>query len=150
MNELSVNRSLARYRVRWKIALVFDEVEHEPAYHGKTHDLTLVGTGMLTNKDVFADSRVVVLLAIPPHYRDGRQTVIEVEARQIYSVYSGETSCFRLGLEFRHFKGDGLSILKEGLSHCNPLLKLHDYDPLPTILGAGHSYQSSRSLDLAA
>jgi len=150
MNDLSVNRSLARYRVRWRIALIFDEVEHEPTYHGRTHDLTLVGTGMLTSKDVFTDSRLVVLLAIPSPYRNGRHSVIEVEARQKYSVYSGETSCFRLGLEFRRFKGDGLDILKEGLSHCNPLIKLPDYDPLPAMLGGAHSYQSTRSLDLAA
>ena len=150
MNDLSVNRGLARYRVRWKIALIFDEVEHEPTYHGRTYDLTLVGTGMLTDKDVFADSRLVVLLAIPSPHRNGRQTVIEVEARQIYSVYSGETSCFRLGLEFRHFKGDGLDILKEGLSHCNPLIKVPDYDPLPTVLGGARSYQPTRNYDLAA
>ena len=145
---MSVNRSLARYRVRWKIALVFDEVEHEPTQHGRTHDLTLVGTGMLTNRDIFADSRVVVLLAIPPLYRDGRQSIVEVEARQIYSVYSGETSCFRLGLEFTEFKGEGLAVLKEGLSHCNPIIKVADYDPFPTVFGSAHSYKSVPNLDL--
>ena len=150
MNDLNVNRTLARYRVRWKLALVFEEIKHEPTYHGITHDLTLVGTGMLTNKDVFADSRIVILLAIPSPYRNGKQSVIEVEARQIYSVYSGETACFRLGLEFRQFKGDGLNILKEGLSHCNPLLKRSDYDPYSSTLGAAPSFNSVQNLDLAA
>lgn len=150
MNDGAVNRGLARYRVRWQIALVFDQLEHEPSFYGKTYDLTLVGTGMLTDRDVFADSRVLVLLAIPPHHRDGRRTVIEIEARQIYSVYSGETSCFRLGLEFRNFKDDGLSILKEGLSYCNPVLEARSQDPFPTIFGGARTYSSTRSLDLAA
>lgn len=150
MNEMSVNRGFARYRVRWKIALIFDEVEHEPTHHGITRDLTLVGTGMLTNRNTFADSRLVLLLAVPSPHRNGRQAVIEIEARQKYAVYSGETSCFRLGLEFRNFKGDGLSILKEGLSHCNPLIALPEYDLFPTSLGNAHSSKRSRRLDLAA
>ncbi|MCX7176572.1 MAG: hypothetical protein NT159_22145 [Proteobacteria bacterium] len=129
---MTIIRSLARYHVRWKIALIFDEVEQKPTFHGRTHDLTLVGTGMLTHRDVFTDSPVVVLLAIPPLHRNGRQKVIEIRAKQVYSVYSGETFCFRLGLEFISFKGDGLEILIEGLSHRNPLISLPDYDPVPT------------------
>lgn len=129
------NRSVARYHVRWKIALIFDGVEHKPTFHGRTHDLTLVGTGMLTHRDVYTDSPVVVLLAVPPVHRNHRQKVIEIRSKQIYSVYSGETSCFRLGLEFLDFKEDGLEILTEGLSHHHPILSLPDYDPFPTIFG---------------
>lgn len=128
-----MNRHATRYHVRWKIALIFDETEHRPTYHGRTYDLTLVGTGMLTHTDVYTDLPVVVLLAIPGLHRNAKPRVIEISARQAYSVYSGETACFRLGLEFVHFKGDGFEILKEGLSHCHPIIELPSYDPFPTV-----------------
>lgn len=127
------NRNLQRYRVSWKIALIFDEAEHRPTYHGRTHDLTRVGTGMLIHRDVFSELPVAVLLAIPPLHRDRRQQVIEIRARQIYSVYSGETFCFRLGLEFDHFKGDGLSVLQEGLSRHRPLIELQSTDDFASV-----------------
>lgn len=130
---MAIIRSSARYHVRWKVALIFDEVEQKPTFHGRTHDLTLVGTGMLTHRDVFTDSPVVLLLAIPPLHRNGRQKVIEIRAKQVYSVYSGETFCFRLGLEFISFKGDGLKVLMEGLSQRVPLISLPVYDPPSTV-----------------
>lgn len=142
---MTMDRNLARYLVNWKIAFIYDEAGIKPAYHGRTHDLTLVGTGMLTNKDVFTDSPVAILLAIPPLYRDGRQKIIEIGARQIYSVYSGETSCFRLGLEFLSFKEDGFEILKEGLSHYRPVLAATDCDPFPTIFGNLGNYPMIQS-----
>lgn len=139
---MTMNRSVARYHVRWKIALIFDEEEHKPTYHGRTHDLTLEGTGMLTHRDVMTESPVVVLLAIPPLQRNFKPKVVEIKARQIYSVYSGATYCFRLGLEFTHFKNDGLLILKEALSHYHPIIELPDYEPFPTIFGAENYNQS--------
>lgn len=130
---MTINRSEPRYHVRWKIALIFDEAEHRPTYHGRTHDLTQVGTGMLTHTDVFTEAPVVILLAVPALHRDHRPKVVEIKARQIYSVYSGETFCFRLGLEFDQFKGDGLQVLQEGLSHHHPIIALPTYDPFPTL-----------------
>jgi len=138
---MTINRNLARYLVNWKIALVYDEAGDRPAFHGKTHDLTLVGTGMLTRRDTFTESPVTVLLAIPPLHRDGRQKIIEIGARQIYSVYSGETACFRLGLEFLSFKADGFDILKEGLSHYRPVLESRHDDPFPALFGKTGNYR---------
>ncbi|MFA7268570.1 MAG: hypothetical protein WC073_04430 [Sterolibacterium sp.] len=145
-----MNRTAARYHVRWRIALIYDEAEHKPTYHGRTYDLTRVGTGMLTHKDVFSESPVAVLLAIPGLHKNAKPQVIEIKARQIYSVYSGETYCFRLGLEFMHFKGDGLQILEEGLSHYHPIIELPDYDPFPTIFGNAEANQTLQNLDFVA
>ncbi|MBI3526282.1 MAG: hypothetical protein HY066_17460 [Betaproteobacteria bacterium] len=117
-----------RYRVNWKIALIFDEAEHRPTYLGTTYDLTMIGTAMLMHHDVFTEHPVTVVLAIPPLHRDHRARVIEITARQAYSVYSGETSCFRLGLEFDSFKAGGLSILRNRLSSHRPLLAPQSYD----------------------
>lgn len=143
-----MNRSSARYHVRWKIALIFDEDDQKPTYHGRTHDLTLVGTGMLTHTDVFTGSPVVVLLAIPPLYRNAKPKVIEIKARQIYSVYSGATYCFRLGLEFVHFKNDGLELLREGLSHYHPIIELPNYEPFPTIFDSTDYNQATTAPNL--
>lgn len=111
------NRAAERYHVRWKIALVFDEAENRPTYHGKTYDLSLIGTGMLTDVNIFTHSKVMVLLAPPPLHKGDRQKIIEIRASQVYAVYSGETSCFRLGFEFEYFKRDGLQVLKDRLVH---------------------------------
>lgn len=139
---MSTNRNLQRYRVSWKIALIFDEAEHRPTYHGRTHDLTRVGTGMLIHHDVFSELPVAVLLAIPPPHRDRRQQVIEIRARQVYSVYSGETFCFRLGLEFDHFKGDGFRILQEGLSLHRPLIEMQTSDDFASVFESLKNIQS--------
>jgi len=139
---MATNRIVQRYRVSWKIALIFDEAEDRPTYHGRTHDLTLVGTGMLIHHDVFTELPVAVLLAIPPLHRDRRQQVIEIRARQAYSVYSGETFCFRLGLEFDNFKGDGLRILQEGLSRHRPLIEMQSTDEFASVFESLTSSQS--------
>lgn len=114
------HRAADRYHVRWKIALIFDEHENKLTYHGRTDDLSLIGTGMHTDTNIFTRSPVVILLAPPPLHTGHRQKVIEITARQVYAVYSGASACFRLGFEFLHFKEDGLQILKERLKHHHP------------------------------
>jgi hypothetical protein len=113
-------RESLRYLVHWKIALVFDEAENKPIFHGRTFDLSLEGTAMLTRHNVFSEAPVTALLAPPPLHRGERKKVIEIHALQIYSVYSGATECFRLGLQFLKFKDDGFEILKERLTHHQP------------------------------
>lgn len=114
------NRESPRYLVHWRIALVFDEAENKPIYHGRTFDLSLHGTAMHTRHNVFTEAPVTVLLAPPPLHRGGGKKVIEIHARQVYSVYSGATECFRLGLQFLKFKDDGFEIFKERLTHHQP------------------------------
>lgn len=115
------HRNDQRYLVHWKIALIFDEEEHKPTYHGRTYDLSMSGTGMLTHSNVFTSSPVVILLAPPPLYQNHHPRVIEIQARQMYCVYSGEKSCFHLGFQFANFKGDGLEVIKERLGHHQPV-----------------------------
>lgn len=114
------HRGIERYHVRWKIALVFDELDHQNTYHGRTYDLSLSGTAMLTDVNILATAPVVILLAPPPLIAGHDQKLIEIQARQIYAVYSGEASCFRLGFQFITFKGNGFAVLKERLTHHQP------------------------------
>jgi len=111
------HRASPRYMVRWKMALVFDGAEGKPIFHGWTFDLSMSGTAMLADNNVYTEAPVTVLLAPPPLIKDGSSKIIEIQARQVYSVYSGALSCFRLGLNFTKFKGDGMETLKEMLAH---------------------------------
>ena len=108
-------RNLDRYLVHWTIGLVFDKAEHRPTYLGRTYDLSLMGAGILTNTNVFSSSPVLILLAPPPLYKGHRPRVIEVTARQLYCIYSGEKACFNLGFEFNNFKDGGIEMLRERL-----------------------------------
>lgn len=121
MNNTTVNhRNNDRYLVRWKIAVVFDDAEKRPTFHGRTDDLSLSGTGMHTDLNLFATMPVVILLAPPPLVVGQPLKLIEIQARQAYAVYSGAASCFRLGFEFIKFKDDGLTTLKDQLKHHRP------------------------------
>ena len=106
--------------VAWKIALVFDEAVGKPIFQGRTFDLSLNGTAMLTHNNVFTNAPVTVLLAPPPLSKEGSREVIEIQARQVYSVYFGAKSCFRLGLNFIKFKGNGEKIFREMLTFYRP------------------------------
>ena len=117
------HRGADRYHVQWKVALVFDKQEHIQTFHGRTNDLSLTGTGMLTSVNVFSRAPLVLLLAPPPLQAGQRRTIIEIHARQVYAVYSGATSCFRLGFAFTGFKDDGLEVLKQMLSNHLPRIR---------------------------
>ena len=113
-----------RYSVNWKIALIFEDQERKPTFHGRTHDLSLTGTGMLTGDNLYAKSPVIILLAPPPLHLGHRQKLIEIKARQKYVVYSGETRCWRLGFSFLEFKNDGFDLLQDRLRHHQPVMRI--------------------------
>lgn len=113
-------RASSRYMVDWRIALVFDHKEEKLTFRGRTYDLSMNGTAMLTHHNVFSKAPVTILLAPPPLHKGGSKKVIEIQAHQVYAVYSGEHSCFRLGFKFIKFKGDGKDILRETLAHYQP------------------------------
>jgi hypothetical protein len=114
-------RGAERYHVRWKIALIFDQQEQRHPLQGRTIDLSLTGTAMHTHSDTFTTAPVILLLAPPPLLFGQRQKIIEINARQVYSVYSGASSCFRLGFQFINYKDDGLQVLQEMLQYSLPM-----------------------------
>jgi len=117
------HRQAIRYSVNWKIALVFEDKENKPTYHGRTQDLSLTGTGMLTGNNLYSESPVIILLAPPPLHVGERQKIIEIKAHQQYVVYSGATRCWRLGFAFLEFKNDGFNVLRDRLQHHQPVTR---------------------------
>jgi len=117
------HRQATRYSVNWKIALVFEDKENKPTYHGRTHDLSLTGTGMLTGNNLYSESPVIILLAPPPLHVGERQKIIEIKAHQQYVVYSGAARCWRLGFAFLEFKNDGFNVLRDRLKHHQPVTR---------------------------
>jgi hypothetical protein len=117
------HRQAIRYSVKWKIALIFEDKENKPTYHGRTQDLSLTGTGMLTGNNLYSETSVIILLAPPPLHLGERQKIIEIKAHQQYVVYSGASRCWRLGFAFLEFKNDGFNVLRDRLQHHQPVTR---------------------------
>jgi len=131
LRALTDSRNAERYNVHWKMAVVFENQENKPTYHGYTHDLSLVGTGMLTHVNLLKPALpVIILLAPPPLTLKDRPKIIEIRSRQLDAVYSGETRCFRLGFAFVEFKNDGLDLLTERLKHHKSVAKMSMTKPI--------------------
>lgn len=120
----SEKRRAERYFVRWKMAIVFDDQESKPTYHGRTHDLSMGGTAMLAGFNLLASSPVTILLAPPPLHVNERPRVIEIKARQLDVVYAGVTRCFRLGFSFLEFKNNGKDLLTARLRHHQSVARM--------------------------
>jgi c-di-GMP-binding flagellar brake protein YcgR len=108
-------RESPRYPTQWKVAVVFDEDEQRPTFHGVTNEISLGGLSLLTDHNIFAENPVTLLLAIPPLHNGARQKIVEIRARMVYTVHSAGHDRFRIGLHFIQFKGDGLRLLDSNL-----------------------------------
>ncbi len=109
------NRATPRYRAHWKISIIFDAAEKKPIVHSYTNDLSLSGTAVNTDLNVSSTKPVTVLLFPPLTYGEDKQKTIEIRANLVYTIYSGSDSCFRIGLHYISFKGDGMKVLKDRL-----------------------------------
>jgi len=109
-----------RYFLHWRIALIFDETGERTAVHGKTRDLSLDGAAMHTQHHFVSGGSAIVLLAPPPLVEGESQKIIKIRARVVYSVYSCDHMCFRVGLQFHEFMDDSREFLRQLLSHHLP------------------------------
>lgn len=108
-------RQHRRFPMRWQVAIIFDEIEKRPTYHGVTHEISLSGMSLLTDHNIFTEDAVTVLLAVPPLYAGLHKKIIEIYAHMIYTVHSSDHGRFRIGLKFDRFKGDGREWLEMNL-----------------------------------
>lgn len=114
------HRQYTRYHMRWGIALILDDAGAGAPFEGRTHDLSMGGAAMHTEHNLFSAHPVTALLAPPPLYRGEKQTIIEIRCRPVYCVFSSVGQCFRIGLQFIKFAGNGRHVLEERLQHHIP------------------------------
>lgn len=122
-----------RYCLHWRIALVFDATGESTAFHGKTRDLSLDGAAMHTQHHFVSGGSALVLLAAPPLSAAECQKIIEIRARVVYSVYSSEHMCFRVGLHFHEFMDDGREFLRLRLSQHLPSFEARPAEPVQSV-----------------
>lgn len=105
-----------RFPMQWEVVVVFDEADNRPKFHGRTHEISVEGTSILTDSNIYATQSVTVLVAIPPLHTGQRKTIIEARARMRYTVHSSSHGRFRIGFHFESFKGDGRALLMSSLT----------------------------------
>lgn len=122
-------RQHERYHLRWRIALIFDESAENAVIQGKTLDLSLYGAAVHTQHHLFTGGSATVLLAPPLLSTSECQKIIEIKANVVYSVYSCDSMCFRIGLKFLEFVGNSREVLQTRLSYHLPAFETRS---LPT------------------
>jgi len=70
---------------------------------------------MVVEDNVFQESEVIVLLALPPIHSWASQRTITVTALMTYAIHSSKLGAFKIGMTFLEFKGDGKALLQEAL-----------------------------------
>lgn len=101
------NRIHRRFPVRWPVAIVFEGGQNREIFHGQTHDVSISGTCILTEHNIFTHDSITLLLAVPPLNPAQKRQLIEVRGKMVYTVLSPKHDCFRIGIRFTGFKDDG-------------------------------------------
>lgn len=111
-------REAPRFILHWRAAIVHkNNSGKEEIFHGRTRDISTSGMAICSERNVFTNTLVTVLLAVPPLNPGEKQKVIEVQSKMVYTVHSSTGHGFRIGLRFIKFKGDGKKVLTLQLEH---------------------------------
>lgn len=112
----SENRKHHRYPIHWRVVLIHKNGNENEIYHGRTHDLSLGGASIFVDHNIFMDSIVVMMLAIPPQISGQKETIIVTRCRMAHTVFDSGHGQFRIGMRFLGFKGGDKEILSHILS----------------------------------
>jgi hypothetical protein len=115
-------RKHPRYRVHWRVAIVHGADGKHEIFHGRTHDLSMNGSSVYSDHNIFVEEPVTVLLAMPPLTPDQGEKIIEVSSRMVYTILAANHHQFRIGLHFLHFKADGQKLLADNLANRSPII----------------------------
>jgi hypothetical protein len=115
-NSDSEKRSNHRHPLHWRVAIINKGSTNKDIYHGRTHDLSMLGMSILLDRNVTFTAEVVVLLEIPPMQLGQKKTIVEIQCSTTYTLLDSVHSQFRLGMKYISFKGDGQRILSDILS----------------------------------
>ena len=115
LNNHADNRASPRYPLQWKVAVVFDDSDEQPTFHGITNEISLDGLSFYTDHNIYSVEAVTLLLAIPPMSQGARKKLIEIRGRMEYTVLAAGVDRFRIGVRFNSFKRDGKKLLASHL-----------------------------------
>lgn len=101
----ATRRTDARYLVRWKVALVVGEGAQRRLYPMRTLDVSLGGMAVYGDLGLGLKGVVHVLIALPPLTAKDGETILDAEAKVVYSVLDTAKDCFRYGFSFVRFRG---------------------------------------------
>ena len=105
-----------RLPLHLKVAIVYQEQDDEATrrtFHGRTNDISHCGLSVLVENNIFTEGQVTVLVAVPPEQAGDPLQIIEATAKMIYTVFSSEQQCFRVGLIFETFKRSDEAVLRD-------------------------------------
>lgn len=114
------HRQHPRYHLRWDVALAFENGGRTQTAVGRTHDISLGGLSALVPCDVRSTGLLTVRLAPAPLHAGHESPMIDAQARLVYSILSPRDGCFRVGLAFESFTGDGRAQLRRRLDQHLP------------------------------
>lgn len=119
-------RKERRFPLRLRVAIVYHlhrDAANRPTFHGTSCDLSLTGVAVILDRNISNPEEVTVLLSIPPEHDQERHRIVEATAKIVYTVFSSKDDAFRVGLEFRNFKGNSKRLLHETLERRSFVLK---------------------------
>jgi len=114
------NRKHPRYPLHLKVVLHLPGSDHR-SLHGETLDISLDGTAILTEHNVFTSEELLVEVHLPPENTGRQPKVLKIKAKMVYTLYSADHYCFRTGLLFRSYQENALALLEAKL-HQHPKL----------------------------
>lgn len=110
------HRKYPRYRVHWKVLIVHEQSGTKQIFKGRTHDLSIKGASIHSDRNIFVEGKVTVYLVMPTLAGDLGEKIIEIESRMAYTVLASNQHQFRIGLHFLKFKENGHRLLSENLA----------------------------------
>ncbi|MHB9117253.1 MAG: PilZ domain-containing protein [Burkholderiales bacterium] len=110
-------RSYSRYVVDWRVAIVNENDEERHIFHARANDISMGGVSLLCDENVFFTQSVILLIAVPPFTYGGKEKIIEIRCRTLYTVLAASVRQFRLGFHFLEFRGDSKNVLESYFAH---------------------------------
>lgn len=108
-------REERRIPMKLNVAIVYHQHEDaatRPTFHGVSSDISLSGVSVVVRDNIFSEKDIKVLIAIPPEHVGAKKKVIEATAKMVYTVLCSKHDAFRIGMNFKEFKGQGKQVLK--------------------------------------
>lgn len=109
------NRKNSRVSIRWRSAIVTEENGRQVTTQGRTHDISITGVSVVSERNMPLLLSVTVYLLVHPGDQKHPQLIVEAQGKIMNSVFSSQQGGFRLGIHFIKFAGDSKQLLLKHL-----------------------------------